>query len=63
MLAERAIAEEQMDDPALDAVTYTQVLHGLARVNTVTMARRPTLAFLERAVGARDQVGGRAAGL
>ena len=56
MLAERAIAEEQMDDPALDAVTYTQVLHGLARVNTVTMARRPTLAFLERAVGARKRL-------
>lgn len=51
MLAERAIADELMDDPALDAGTYTQVLHGLARVNTVTMARRPTLAFLERAVG------------
>jgi 2-polyprenyl-3-methyl-5-hydroxy-6-metoxy-1,4-benzoquinol methylase len=55
MLAERAIAEEQMDDPSLDAGTYTQVLHGLARVNTVTMARRPTLAFLERAVGAHKR--------
>lgn len=53
MLAERAIAEELMDDPALDAGTYTQVLHGLARVNTVTMARRATLAFLDRAVGPR----------
>jgi 2-polyprenyl-3-methyl-5-hydroxy-6-metoxy-1,4-benzoquinol methylase len=55
MLAERALAEEQMDDPSLDAVTYTRVLHGLARVNTVTMARRPTLAFLERAVGAHKR--------
>jgi 2-polyprenyl-3-methyl-5-hydroxy-6-metoxy-1,4-benzoquinol methylase len=54
MLAKRAIAEELMDDPALDAATYTEVLHGLARVNTVTLARRPTLAFLERAVGARS---------
>ena len=55
MLAERAIAEEQMDDPALDAATYTQVLHGLAKVNTLTMARRPTIGFLERAVGVRDR--------
>ncbi len=53
MLAERAIADELMDDPSLDAATYTQVLHDLARVNTVTMARRPTLGFLERAVGSR----------
>ena len=51
MLAERASQEELMDDPGLDAGTYTRVLHDLARVNTVTMARRPTLAFLERAVG------------
>ena len=55
MLAERALAEEQMDDPALDAGTYTRVLHGLAQVNTVTLARRPTLAFLERAVGGRER--------
>jgi 2-polyprenyl-3-methyl-5-hydroxy-6-metoxy-1,4-benzoquinol methylase len=55
MLAKRALAEEQMDDPALDAGTYTQVLHGLARVNTVTMARRPTLAFLDRAIGAHKR--------
>lgn len=51
MLAERAIADELMDDPALDADTYTDVLHDLARVNTVTLARRPTLRFLKRAVG------------
>ena len=50
MLADRATREELMDDPALDAGTYTRVLHDLARVNTVTMARRPTLAFLERAI-------------
>jgi 2-polyprenyl-3-methyl-5-hydroxy-6-metoxy-1,4-benzoquinol methylase len=53
MLAERATADELMDDPALDAGTYTRVLHDLARVNTITMARRPTLSFLERAVGKR----------
>jgi 2-polyprenyl-3-methyl-5-hydroxy-6-metoxy-1,4-benzoquinol methylase len=53
MLAERALADELMDDPALDAATYTRVLHDLAQVNTVTLARRPTLAFLQRAVGKR----------
>lgn len=40
-----------MDDPALDDASYLAVLHDLARVNTVTLARRPTLAFLDRAVG------------
>ncbi len=53
MLAERAIADELMDDPALDAWTYAEVLHDLSQVNTLTMARRPTLAFLSRAVGKR----------
>ena len=42
-----------MDDPALDAATYTEVLHDLAQVNSVTLARRPTLDFLRRAVGGR----------
>ena len=46
MLATRAIAEERMDADDLDAATYTAVVHDLARVNTLTMARRPTLAFL-----------------
>ncbi len=53
MLANRATADELMDDPALDARTYTEVLHDLAQVNTVTLARRPTLDFLNRAVGDR----------
>lgn len=53
MLAKRALEDEMMDDPALDAGTYTRVLHDLARVNTITLARRPTLAFLDRAVGHR----------
>ena len=42
-----------MDDPALDAATYHAVLADLARVNRVTFAHRPTLAFLGRAVGSR----------
>lgn len=53
MLAERADAEELMDDPALDAETYTAVLCDLARVNTLTLARRPTLNFLSRTIGSR----------
>ncbi len=44
-----------MDDPALDAGAYTEVLHDLAQVNTVTLARRPTLSFLERAIGKRKR--------
>ena len=48
MLATRALTAEQMDDPALPAEVYGQVLHDLARVNGVTLARRPTLSFLRR---------------
>ena len=55
MLEARATQDELMDDPALDAATYTHVLHDLAQVNTITLARRPTLNFLERAVGKRDR--------
>ena len=46
MLEVRSLAEEQMDAADLDAGTYAKVLRDLARVNTVTMARRPTLRFL-----------------
>lgn len=55
MLAERREAAELMDDPALDAATYHAVLADLAKVNRVTLAHRPTLAFLGRAVGARTR--------
>lgn len=51
MLAHRSLADELMDDPALDLATYSAVLNDLAKVNTVTMARRPTLGFLGRALG------------
>ena len=54
MLAERATDDELMDDPSLDPDTYTRVLHDLAQVNTVTMARRPTLRFLDRALSKRQ---------
>ena len=56
MLTERRLAEELMDDPALDAATYHAVLGDLAKVNTVTLARPPTLAFLRRAVGSRNAI-------
>ena len=54
MLAERLEAEELMDDPALPAGAYHQVLADLARVNRATFAYRPTLSFLDRAVGHRS---------
>lgn len=47
-LASRAIAEELMDADDLDAATYAAVVGDLARVNRMTMAARPTLAFLDR---------------
>ncbi|QGN54706.1 methyltransferase domain-containing protein [Novosphingobium sp. Gsoil 351] len=47
-LTERAIAEELMDADDLDAATYAAVVGDLAKVNVVTMAARPTLAFLAR---------------
>lgn len=51
MLTERAQREELMDADDLDAATYAAVVGDLARVNTVTLASRPTLAFLDRALG------------
>lgn len=56
MLAQRLIAEELMDDPALPVAEYTAVLHDLARANRVTMAYRPTLAFIRRAIGGRKRI-------
>ncbi len=48
-LAVRAQAEELMDADDLDAATYADVVGDLAQVNAVTLAARPTLAFLRRA--------------
>jgi 2-polyprenyl-3-methyl-5-hydroxy-6-metoxy-1,4-benzoquinol methylase len=53
LLKQRAIAEEMMDAPDLARETYAAVLHDLAAVNTMTMARRPTIGFLERALAGR----------
>jgi 2-polyprenyl-3-methyl-5-hydroxy-6-metoxy-1,4-benzoquinol methylase len=54
MLAARAIAEELMDADDLDAATYGAVVHDLAKVNTLTMARRPTLNFIDKIAWRRD---------
>ncbi len=48
MLDTRAIADELMDAADLDGATYARVLTDLARVNALTLARRPTLGFLKR---------------
>jgi len=55
-LTERLDADELMDDPALDVATYHEVLDDLARVNRMTFAYRPTLAFLRRAVRGRGRL-------
>lgn len=47
-LTQRSLAEEQMDAADLPAETYAAILADLAQVNALTMAARPTLAFLER---------------
>ena len=52
-LAVRAEAEELMDADDLDPATYAAVVGDLARVNTVTLAARPTLGFLDRVVTGR----------
>lgn len=54
MLEQRAIAEEMMDAPDLPPEAYAAVLQDLAAVNTLTMARRPTLEFLGRALKSRS---------
>ena len=50
-LAVRAQAEELMDADDLPVDTYADVVGDLAQVNRVTMAARPTLGFLKRAIG------------
>lgn len=54
-LAARTLEEERMDDPALAADIYAAVMRDLASVNRVTMARRPTLRFLARALTGRER--------
>lgn len=49
-LGARTDAEELMDADDLDPAVYADVVADLAKVNVLTMAARPTLAFLARAV-------------
>jgi SAM-dependent methyltransferase len=49
-------ARELMDADDLDAGTYAAVVADLARVNVVTLAARPTLAFLRRAAAERARL-------
>jgi 2-polyprenyl-3-methyl-5-hydroxy-6-metoxy-1,4-benzoquinol methylase len=55
-LAARLVADELMDDPALDVVTYHEVLADLAQVNQLTFAYRPTMAFLRSAARGRKRL-------
>jgi 2-polyprenyl-3-methyl-5-hydroxy-6-metoxy-1,4-benzoquinol methylase len=48
-LVVRSQAEELMDAEDLDPNTYADVVGDLAKANVVTLAARPTLAFLARA--------------
>ena len=48
--------EELMDADDLPAATYAAVVADLAKVNVVTMAARPTLAFLARAADSRTSL-------
>jgi 2-polyprenyl-3-methyl-5-hydroxy-6-metoxy-1,4-benzoquinol methylase len=47
----RAREDEQMDSPGLDPAVYARILADLGRVNRWTLARRPTIDFLSRAIG------------
>lgn len=55
-LAVRAEAEELMDADDLDPAVYAAVVADLAQVNAVTLAARPTLAFLRRATRGRKRL-------
>jgi 2-polyprenyl-3-methyl-5-hydroxy-6-metoxy-1,4-benzoquinol methylase len=52
-LAARSTADERMDTDCVDYDDYQHCLRDLARVNTVTLTYRPTLAWLAREVGDR----------
>jgi SAM-dependent methyltransferase len=52
-LRTRSRDEEQMDAAALDPNVYARILGDLSRVNSWTLARRPTLGFLQRGIGDR----------
>lgn len=53
--ARRAAEPERMDADDLAEATYAALIADLARVNTITLARPPTLAWLARATAGRDR--------
>jgi SAM-dependent methyltransferase len=52
-LDHRASGPERMDAEDLDPEIYARVLADLAQVNVLTLARRPTINFITRALGDR----------
>jgi 2-polyprenyl-3-methyl-5-hydroxy-6-metoxy-1,4-benzoquinol methylase len=52
-LTARASGPERMDAEDLDPAIYARVLSDLGQVNALTLARRPTLNFVARALGER----------
>ena len=52
-LATRSTADERMDTDCVDYDDYRHCLRDLARVNTVTLTPRPTLAWLAREMAGR----------
>ena len=50
-LTGRILQEEEMDAIDLPDARYVRVLRHLSRVNLVTLAHRPTLAFFNRVIG------------
>jgi SAM-dependent methyltransferase len=55
-LALRSREEEQMDAAELDPGEYEKVLRDLSRINRWTLAARPTLNFLKRALAGRTSL-------
>ena len=53
MLTARARDDELMDAEDLDPATYAAVVHDLAKVNSWTLARRPTIAFIDALIASR----------
>jgi SAM-dependent methyltransferase len=58
--ARRAVLTEFMDDPATDYATFRGCLVDLAKVNRLTLAYPPTLAFLDRVARSGRRPAGRA---
>lgn len=56
-LSQRAREEEQMDAADLDPAVFAAILRDLGRVNRMTLAARPTLAFLRGQESAMRSLG------